>query len=112
MCLLVRKASFLLKVIFLALQSLNLLPVLSSSGQMVEEGMRGVYSRSLETKFLLISRSTICLVTECKFGPCVLLTGQHIQKVKTGFLLVPLCSEELQNYFLDYDLLLNMNCGT
>lgn len=69
----------------------------------------GIYSRSLETKFSVMSNNTFCLVTDSKIRPCVFLTGQHVQKVKNSFLLVPLCSESfkiiflLENYFLSLE---------
>lgn len=65
---------------------------------MVEGGVKGaVYLRSLETKFLFLSSSTICLVTDSKMRLCVLLTGQHIQKAKKQF---SLCSESFKIIFL------------
>lgn len=71
--------------------------------------MRGeVYLRSLETKFSVVSSSTICLITDSKIKLCVLLIGQHIQKVKNNFLFVH-CAQRASNYFLAGDLLLNMD---
>lgn len=63
----------------------------------MEGGLReGVYLRSLETTFLVISSGTICLVTDRKTRLCVLLAGQYLQKVKNNFLLVSLWSESLK----------------
>jgi len=60
----------------------------------------GVYLRSLETRFLVTSSSNICFVTDSKIRLSVLLTEQHIQKVKNNFLLVQLCSESFKIIFL------------
>lgn len=76
-----------------------------SSVQM-EEGIRGVYLRSLEMKSSVMNSSTICLITDSKARSCP-LAGKHVQKVKNQFSFGPIVLGELQNYFLADDLLLN-----